>query len=100
MNCPRCDSKSIFTEYDYDKTKKKYVRKIYCPICYHREVFEITMEDSLEDYIDFRLYNYFKQVKKDVMNCFNSTDKIYHDGTLLDDGNKKVKVEITIREKW
>ena len=98
MRCPRCDAKSLFEEYAYDEEKKKYVRKIYCPVCYHREVFDITGDEPLEDVVEFNLQRYLKHVKEDIIECFDS-GKIYHTGTTIEYKGKRVKVDMTIREK-
>ena len=61
MKCPRCWGDALFEEYEFKKNEKKWVRKIYCPICYHREVLDVTGEEPLEDRIEFSLQTWIRK---------------------------------------
>lgn len=102
MKCPRCWGDALFEEYDYSKEQGKWVRKIYCPICYHREVLDITGEEPLEDKVEFSLQTWLRKgqvttVKQDILDCF-ANDKIYCTGTTIEYNGEKVKLDLTIKK--
>lgn len=103
MKCPRCWGDALFEEYEFKKNEKKWVHKIYCPICYHREVLNITGDEPLEDKIEFSLQTWLRNnpvsnVKQDIIDCFR-TGKIYHTGTVIEYDGEKVKLDLTIKKK-
>ena len=105
MKCPRCWSEQPFERYEFDKEKKKWVHKLYCAVCYNREVYNVKdeLDDMpLEDYVEYRLQSWLftglhrANIKDNIIDCFED-GKTYINGTHMEYDGRKVHCQITIK---